>query len=93
MISTFFSGLLQELLPYLMCLLYGCRLNGALRVGDPLVRVNAERCLEEHRLLESAGRAYKANMSRLLESSLRLGIIRRVVDLSVDPTHILYWGP
>lgn len=92
MISTFFSGLLQELLPYLMCLLYGCRLNGALRVGDPLVRVNAERCLEEHRLLERAGRAYKANMSRLLESSLRLGIVKRVVDLSVDPTHLLYWG-
>jgi hypothetical protein len=91
-ISSFFSNLLHELLPYLMCLLYGCRLNGALRVGDPLVRVNAERCLEEHRLLERAGRAYKANLSRLVKSSLRLGIVKRVVDLSIDPTHILYWG-
>lgn len=93
MISSFFSGLLKkELLPYLMCLLYGCRLNGALRVGDPLVRVNADRCLEEHRLLEQIGRAYKANLRRLVESCLRLGIVKRVVDLSVDPTHILYWG-
>jgi hypothetical protein len=56
-ISSFFSNLLHELLPYLMCLLYGCRLNAALRMGDPLLRLNAERCLEEHRLLDRAGRA------------------------------------
>jgi hypothetical protein len=75
-----------------MCLLYGCRLNAALKVGDPLVRLNAERCLEEHRLLERAGRAYKANLRRLLESSVRLDLVRRVIDLSVDPTHLVYWG-
>ncbi len=75
-----------------MCLLYGCRLNGALQVGDPLVRLNAERCLEEHRLLERVGRAYKVSLKSLLKSSINLGILKRVVDLSVDPTHILYWG-
>jgi hypothetical protein len=75
-----------------MCLLYGCRLNAALQIGDPLIKLNAEGCLEEHRLLERAGRAYKANLKRLLGSSLDLGIVKRVVDLSVDPTHILYWG-
>lgn len=92
MISTFFSNLLHELLPYLMCLLYGCRLNAALRVGDPLVRLNADRCLEEHRLLERTGRAYRANLMRLVKSCLSLGIVKRVIDLSVDPVHILYWG-
>lgn len=75
-----------------MCLFYGCRLNAALQVGDPLIRLNAERCLEEHRLLERVGRAYRADLRRLLKSSVRLGIMKRVVDLSVDPTHILYWG-
>ena len=75
-----------------MCLLYGCSLNGALQVGDPLVKLNAERCLLEHRLLEKAGRAYKLNLKCLLESCLDLGTVKRVVDLSVDPTHILYWG-
>jgi hypothetical protein len=75
-----------------MCLLYGCRLNAALQIGDPLIKLNAEGCLEEHRLLERAGRAYKANLRRLLGSSLGLGVVKRVVDLSVDPTHILYWG-
>lgn len=92
MISSHFSNLLHELLPYLVCLLYGCRLNAALQVGDPLVRVNAQRCSDEHRLLERVGRGYKANMKRLLESSLKLGIVKCVVDLSVDPTHLLYWG-
>ncbi len=75
-----------------MCLLYGCRLNGALRVGDPLIRLNGERCHEEHRLLERVGRAYKANLKCLLGSSVKLGIVRRLIDLSVDPTHIIYWG-
>jgi hypothetical protein len=75
-----------------MCLLYGCRLNGALQVGDPLVRLNAERCLEEHRLLEKVGRAYKVSLKSLLKSSVNLGIVKRVIDLSVDPTHIIYWG-
>jgi len=75
-----------------MCLLYGCRLNGAMQVGDPLIKLNAERCFEEHRLLERAGRAYKVNLKHLLESSIDLGIITCVVDLSVDPTHIIYWG-
>ena len=75
-----------------MCLLYGCRLNPALQVGDPLVRLNAERCLEEHRLLERAGRAYRAHLRRLLRSSMDLGLVRRVIDLSVDPTHLIYWG-
>jgi hypothetical protein len=91
-ISSLFSNLLHELLPYLMCLLYGCRLNAALQVGDPLIKLNAERCFEEHRLLERAGRAYKANLKRLLESSVNLGMVKRVVDLSVDPVHIIYWG-
>ena len=75
-----------------MCLLYGCRLNAALQVGDPLVRLNAERCLEEHRLLERVGRAYKVSLKSLLKSSINLGIVKRVIDLSVDPTHIIYWG-
>lgn len=75
-----------------MCLLYGCSLNGALQVGDPLIRLNAERCLLEHRLLEKVGRAYKLNLKGLLESCLDLGTVKRTVDLSVDPTHILYWG-
>lgn len=89
---SLFSNLLRELLPYLMCLLYGCRLNAALQVGDPLIRLNAERCLEEHRLLERVGRAYRADLKRLLDSSVRLGLLRRVIDLSVDPTHLIYWG-
>jgi hypothetical protein len=71
-----------------MCLLHGCRLNAALQIGDPLIKLNAEGCLEEHRLLERAWRAYKANLKHLLESSLDLGVVERVVD----PTHILYWG-
>jgi hypothetical protein len=75
-----------------MCLLYGCRLNAALKVGDPLVRLNLEGCLEEHRLLERVGRNYGRTLKRLLESSIGLGIVKRVVDLSVDPTHLLYWG-
>jgi hypothetical protein len=75
-----------------MCLLYGCRLNAALRMGDPLLRLNAERCLEEHRLLDRAGRAYRANVRRLLGLAVDIGIVKRLVDLSVDPTHVLYWG-
>ncbi len=61
-------------------------------MGDPLIRLNGERCHEEHRLLERVGRAYKANLKCLLGSSVKLGIIKRVVDLSVDPTHVIYWG-
>jgi hypothetical protein len=91
-ISSHFSNILHELLPYLMCLLCGCRLNAALQMGDPLLRLNITQCIEEHRLLERIGRAYKANLRCLVKSSVRLGIVKRVVDLSVDPTHVLYWG-
>lgn len=75
-----------------MCLLYGCRLNGAMQVGDPLIKLNAEGCFEEHRLLEKVGRNYARTMAKLLRSAIGLGIVKRVVDLSVDPTHIIYWG-
>jgi hypothetical protein len=92
-ISSLFSNLLRELLPYMMCLLYGCRLNAALQNGDPLIRLNAERCFEEHRLLERLGRAYSHNLKGLLRCALDIGIIRkRVIDLSIDPTHLVYWG-
>jgi len=61
-------------------------------VGDPLVGLNLEECLEEHSLLERVGRTYKPNLKSMLESSVSLGIVKRIIDLSVDPTHILYWG-
>ena len=60
-ISFFFKGLLENLLPYLMCLLCGCRLNGVLKNGDSLVRLNAERCFEEHNQLEREDHAQQSN--------------------------------
>jgi hypothetical protein len=75
-----------------MCLLCGCRLNGALKNGDPLVRLNAEKCFEEHNQLESEGRRYKHTLVLILQSALDIGIIKRTVDLSVDPTFMIYWG-
>ena len=92
MIGSLFSNLLRDLLPYLMCLLYGCRLNASLRAGDPLIRMNVEGCLEEHRLLESIGRGYWHVLKSLLASALELGMLKRTIDLSIDPTHLVYWG-
>ncbi len=54
--------------------------------------MNAERCFEEHKLLEMTGRRYGHELKRLLKSSLDLGMIRRVIDLSTDPTHLVYRG-
>jgi len=75
-----------------MCLLCGCSLNGALKNGDPLVRLNAEKCFEEHNQLEREGRRDKHALKLILKSALDIGIIKRAVDLSVDPTFMIYWG-
>lgn len=75
-----------------MCLLCGCRLNGALNNGDPLVRLNAERCFEEHNQLGIEGRRYKHTLKLILKGALDIGIVRRVIDLSADPTFMIYWG-
>ncbi|MGI0090384.1 MAG: hypothetical protein ACREBS_01620 [Nitrososphaerales archaeon] len=91
-ISSFFSGLLQNLLPYLLCLLYGCRLNAALHNGDALLRLNATWCFEEHNQLEREGRRYKHTLKLVLKRALDIGIIKRKIDLSVDPTFLIYWG-
>ncbi len=91
-ISFFFNGLLQNLLPYLMCLLCGCRLNGALNNGDSLLRLNAEKCFEEHNQLEREGRRYKQTLKLILKIALDNGIIKPIIDLSADPTFMIYWG-
>jgi hypothetical protein len=75
-----------------MCLLCGCRLNGALKNGDPLVRLNAEKCFEEHNQLEREGRRCKHTLKMILKSALDIGIVKRTVDLSIDPTFLIYWG-
>jgi len=75
-----------------MCLLCGCSLNGALNNGDPLMRLNAEKCFEEHNQLEREGRRYKHTLKLILKSAIHIGIIKRTIDLSVDPTFMIYWG-
>ena len=75
-----------------MCLLCGCRLNGALRNGDSLVRLNAEKCFEEHNQLEREGRRDKYTLKLILKRALDIGIVKRTIDLSVDPTFMIYWG-
>lgn len=93
-ISFFFNGLLQNLLlPYLMCLLYGCSLNAAARNnGGSLLRLNAEKCFEERNQLEKEGRRCKHTLRLILKSALDIGIVKRTVDLSIDPTFLIYWG-
>jgi hypothetical protein len=91
-VSFFFNGLLQNLLPYLMCLLCGCSLNAALNNGDSLLRLNAEKCFEEHNQLEKEGRRCKHTLKLILKSALDIGIVKRTVDLSIDPTFLIYWG-
>jgi hypothetical protein len=76
----------------MMCLLNGCRLKGAIHNGDPLVRLNAEGCYEEHRRLAGKGRRYAQNLKLVLRKAREIGIVGSVVDLSVDPTHLIYWG-
>ncbi len=76
----------------MMCLLSGCTLKGAIHNGDPLVRLNAEGCYEEHRQLASKGRRYAQNLKLVLRRAREIGIVRGVIDLSVDPTHLIYWG-
>lgn len=91
-ISSLFGGLLIHLMPYLMCLLCGSRLNGSLNHGDPLLRLNAERCVDTHRLLEREGRRYRHNLVMVVKGMLAAGLVQRTVDLSTDPTHLVYWG-
>ncbi len=69
-----------------MCLLCGCSLNSALNNGDPLMRLNAEKCFEEHNQLEKEGRRYKHIMKLMLKGALDACLIKRVIDLSTDPT-------
>jgi hypothetical protein len=76
----------------MICLLNGCRLNGALHSGDPLLRLNAEGCHEEHKQLEREGRRYARDLEAILRMARKIGIIERVIDLSTDPTHLVYWG-
>lgn len=75
-----------------MCLLCGCSLNAALKSGDSLLRLNAEKCFEEHNQLEKEGRRYRHTLGLILKNALDIGIIKRAVDLSADPTFLIYWG-
>ncbi len=75
-----------------MCLLCGCRLNGALNNGDSLLRLNAEKCFEEHNQSEREGRRYKQTLKLILKIALDNGIIKPIIDLSAYPTFMIYWG-
>jgi hypothetical protein len=75
-----------------MCLLCGCSLNAALKSGDSLLRLNAEKCFEEHNQLEMEGRRFGYTLKLILKAGLDAGIIKHAIDLSVDPTFLIYWG-
>jgi hypothetical protein len=67
-------------------------MNSALHKGDPLLKLNATRCFEEYNQLEIEGRRYKHTLKLILVKALKLGIIKKKIDLSVDPTFLIYYG-
>lgn len=93
MITAFFRGYLIELLPYMKCLLYGYNsLNNLCASGDQSFSINTESCCRMHRLLERIGRAYSSGLVRILSAARTVGLIRNVIDLSMDGFHMPYDG-
>jgi hypothetical protein len=60
--------------------------------GDRPFSVNTESCHEQHKLLERIGRAYSSNLLKMLSGAVAIGLVKRVIDLSVDGLHIPYDG-
>lgn len=75
------------------CLLYGYNsLNNLCASGDQSFSINTESCYRMHRLLERIGRAYSSGLVRILSAARTVGLIRNVIDLSMDGFHMPYDG-
>jgi hypothetical protein len=91
--TSLFDCVMLPLLPYMKCLLYGYNsLNNLCYSGDQSFSVNTQSCHDVHKLLERAGRAYASRLVRILSISRAIGLVRGVIDLSVDGLHIPYDG-
>jgi hypothetical protein len=92
-ITSLFGSVMLPLLPYMKCLLYGYNsLNNLCHSGDQSFSVNTQSCYDVHKLLERAGRAYASRLVKILSISRAIGLVRSVIDLSVDGLHIPYEG-
>lgn len=92
-ITSLFDGMLLALLPYMKCLLYGYNsLNNLCASGDQSFSINTRTCYDVHKLLERLGRVYPSKLVKMLSISKAIGLIRSVIDLSVDGLHIPYDG-
>jgi hypothetical protein len=93
-ITSFFGGFLARLLPYMKCLLYDYNsIHNFALSGDRVFSANTESCYYDiHKLLERAGRAYTQALVKILSSAVSIGLVKRVVDLSVDGLHMPYDG-
>ncbi len=93
-IVSFFGGFLARLLPYMKCLLYDYNsIHNFAISGDRVFSVNTESCYYDvHKLLEKTGRAYTHALVKILSSAVSIGLVKRVVDLSVDGLHMPYDG-
>ena len=92
-ITSLFSCVMLPLLPYMKCLLYGYNsLNNLCYSGDQSFSINTQSCYDVHKLLERAGRAYASRLVKILSTSRAIGLVRGVIDLSVDGLHMPYDG-
>jgi hypothetical protein len=93
-ITSLFNCVMLPLLPYMKCLLlYGYNsLNNLCHSGDQSFSVNTQSCYDVHKLLERAGRAYASRLVKILSTSRAIGLVRGVIDLSVDGLHMPYDG-
>lgn len=92
-ITSFFHGFLTELMPYMKCLLYDYNsLHNLAMSGDQSFSVNTESCYSIHKLLERVGRAHSSNLVKILSCAVTIGLVKRVIDLSVDGFHLPYDG-
>ncbi len=92
-ITSFFKGLFADLLPYMKCLLYGYNsIHNLAMSGDRLFSLNTESCQQMHGLLERVGRGYASNLVKILSSAVMVGLVKRMIDLSVDGFHMPYDG-
>lgn len=92
-VTSLFNCIMLPLLPYMKCLLYGYNsLNNLCASGDQSFSINTQSCYRVHKFLEKAGRAYGSRLVKILSISRAIGLVRGMIDLSVDGLHMPYDG-
>jgi hypothetical protein len=89
-----FGPRFEPLLPYMKCLLFNLHsVRNSCNNGDPLYHVSSGRERKKvYDALRRAGLSYDENVRVLLEKAASMGLVSRLIDLSLDATHLMYHG-